>query len=353
MFGYRATTYTTVRKDVPAFIEAVEVRPANEHGAEASVRLARWLHSRLTDLGRAFGQVFADREYSYSNPDNWHHPMRALGAELVFDLNANARTIVYYRGIMFVDGTAYCPGMPEELRYVARPRRIVLGDRPPEDEPEQVAAWEAARREFDLAREIMQAREPYELVRNAGNGAGKERYICQALRGHAICPLRAFTLQSPNAEFLTLVTPPPDLVVANGICVQKSIVVPAGVDAKNRQRHPYLSQRWFNEYRKRSTVERSYASIKHPANEDVGRGWVELFGLLKVSFMFAIGAMSQNLRLVIRYLADHPEALDESDLIMRGPAASFGHEELNEAGEIELYDELVNPDPDPDTGTND
>jgi hypothetical protein len=188
------------------------------------------------------------------------------------------------------------------------------------------------------------------------------RGACQALRGHAICPLRAFTLQSPNAEFLTLVTPPPPhLVVANGICVQKSIVVPAGVDAKNRQRHPYLSQRWFNEYRKRSTVERSYASIKHPANEDVGRGWVELFGLPKVSFMFAVGAMSQNLRLVIRYLADHPETVDGADLIMRGPAASFGHEELNEAGEIELYDKLVNPEPDPgqdpglnpDTGTND
>ncbi|GIG25021.1 hypothetical protein Cde04nite_12650 [Cellulomonas denverensis] len=47
-----------------------------------------------------------------------------------------------------------------------------------------------ARREFDLAREIMQAHEPYELVHNTGNGAGKEQYICQALRGHAICPLR-------------------------------------------------------------------------------------------------------------------------------------------------------------------
>ncbi len=68
---------------------------------------------------------------------------------------------------------------------MARPRRIVLGDRPSADNPEEVAAWEAALREFDLAREIMQAREPYELVRNAGNGAGKEQYICQALRDHA------------------------------------------------------------------------------------------------------------------------------------------------------------------------
>ncbi|GIG25022.1 hypothetical protein [Cellulomonas denverensis] len=110
--------------------------------------------------------------------------------------------------------------------------------------------------------------------------------------------------------------PPPHLVDPKGIYVQKSIVAPAEVDAKNRRRHPYLSEQWFDEYRKRSTVARSCASIKHPANEDVGRGWVELFGLSKVTFMFAVGAMFQNLRLVVRYLANHPEAIDESDLIM-------------------------------------
>lgn len=256
---------------------------------------------------------------------------------------------MHYRGIMFIDGTAYCPGVPVELRHVTRPRRIVLGDRPPADEPEKVAEWEATVEEFDQAREITQAREPYELVRIAGNGAGKERYGCPALRGRAICALRAFTLQSPNADFLTHVTPPaPHLVVANGICVQQSIAVPAEVDGKNRQRHPYLSQRWFNAYRKRSTVERGFASVKHPANEDVGRGWVELFGLTKVTLMFAIGAMSQNLRLAVRYIKEHPEEADDSCLILRGPTATFGHEEMNEAGEIELYDKLVNPNPNPE-----
>lgn len=30
---------------------------------------------------------------------------------------------------------------------------------------------------------------------------------------------------------------------------------------------------------------------------------------------------------------------------LAGPAASFGHEEMNEAGEIEQCDKLVNPDP--------
>ena len=92
-------------------------------------------------------------------------------------------------------------------------------------------------------------------------------------------------------------------------------------------------------------MERSYASVKSGATENVGRGWVQLRGLVKISFMIGVAAMSQNLRLSLAYIAEHgPDTGEEPDVILRGPAEFFGHEELNELGEIDPYD--TSPDTD-------
>ncbi|KQS98714.1 hypothetical protein ASG23_13280 [Cellulomonas sp. Leaf395] len=356
VFGYRANTYTIVGDDVPAFIEAVEVRPANVGGAEPSVRLGQWLANHPTNVENTFTKIYADREYPHSLPENWHHPLRALGAELVFDINELDMGIEHYRGMMFINGYPFCPGLPVHLQVVNRPDRLTQGERPGDDDPDAQAMWDNVRKQHEELRSLTEARRPYELVRLSGNGAGKERFMCQALKHHAACPLRAFTMQYPDVDKLTIVEPPPaHLRVEEGICFRKSITVYDDVSPKTRQRHPWLSAPWLKDYRNRTTVERSYASVKSSANERVSRGWIQLHGLVNVTFMFAVSAMSQNLRLAIKYIADHPDIADPC-VILRGPAAFFGHEELNEAGEMELYDKagaialynkLVNPDPDP------
>lgn len=60
--------------------------------------------------------------------------------------------------------------------------------------------------------------------------------------------------------------------------------------------------------------------------------------------MFGVALMSQNLRLSIAQIAKHgPDVSENPDVILRGPAEFFGHEELNEFGEIDLYDPPDNP----------
>lgn len=67
--------------------------------------------------------------------------------------------------------------------------------------------------------------------------------------------------------------------------------------------------------------------------------------MVKVSFMLGVAVMSHNLRMSLAQIAEH--GLDESedpDVILRGPAETFGHEELNELGEIARYTSPDDPD---------
>jgi hypothetical protein len=67
--------------------------------------------------------------------------------------------------------------------------------------------------------------------------------------------------------------------------------------------------------------------------------------MVEVSFMFGLAVMSQNLRLSLGQIAEHgPDPSDDPDVILRGPAEFFGHEELNALGEIDRHDAPDNPD---------
>jgi hypothetical protein len=346
VFGYKKSSYTLIAP-LPAYIEAMEVRPAHEHGEEPAMRLAELLHRKLTNAGRKFGLVIADREYSHAKPERWHHPMRAMGAELVMDIHQLDRGVEHYRGAMFLDGGAFCPGMPGHLLPLERPARSTLGPRPGPDEPlKERSAWDALKKALAWARRITSLREPYALVRIAGNGAGKERFACPALHGKVVCPLRAFTMQLPDSDLLPEVTPPrPALQVADGICFRQSITVYEDVSPKTRQRLQWQSEKWALLYNKRPSVERGYASMKSGATEDVGRGWIQLRGIVKVSFMLAVAVMSQNLRLALGEIAvNGPDEGPEADVILRGPEEFFGHEELNVYGDIDRYDTPHNSD---------
>jgi hypothetical protein len=164
--------------------------------------------------------------------------------------------------------------------------------------------------------------------------------------GKVVCPLRAFTMQLPDSDLLPEVTPPrPALQVADGICFRQSITVYEDVSPKTRQRLQWQSEKWALLYNKRPSVERGYASMKSGATEDVGRGWIQLRGIVKVSFMLAVAVMSQNLRLALGEIAvNGPDEGPEADVILRGPEEFFGHEELNVYGDIERYDTPHNSD---------
>lgn len=87
--------------------------------------------------------------------------MRAMGAELVMDIHQLDRGVEHYRGAMFLDGGAFCSGMPEHLHALERPERSTLGPRPGPDEPlKERSAWDALKKALAWARRITSLREP-------------------------------------------------------------------------------------------------------------------------------------------------------------------------------------------------
>jgi hypothetical protein len=349
VFGYHAAAYTVMCDHVPAYIEAVELRPANEEGVESALLIARELHRGLVSRGRVFGEILADREYSKAVPDRWHHPIRELGAELVLDLNYNDRiAVITYKNARFIDGYPYCPAMEDRLKDLQRPGALFEQDPPgPDAEPAHHDQWARTEAAIKAADKVNDEREPFALVRVAGNGAGHERFGCPAAYGKLRCPIREYSKQLP-VSVPEVIPPPEHLREKNGICKQVTISVPPDIVPKLRQRHRYLTREWRRSYGRRTVVERSFGSMKHPANENVHRGWIELMGLVKTAFMLAIAAASQNLRLSLAHIREH-DGHDPDDLILSGPETYYGHEETNEWGEVFHYPEGLADTPAPET----
>jgi hypothetical protein len=70
---------------------------------------------------------------------------------------------------------------------------------------------------------------------------------------------------------------PPDHPPA--CCTQQTITVPPHVLAKTAQKHDYPSAAWRRSYTRRTGAERSFATTKDPASNDISRGWCRLMGL--------------------------------------------------------------------------
>ena len=61
-------------------------------------------------------------------------------------------------------------------------------------------------------------------------------------------------------------------------CIQKTLTVAPSVNAKTRQKHDYPSKAHRLSYGRRSAAERSNATVKDPASNDIARGWCRLMG---------------------------------------------------------------------------
>ena len=81
------------------------------------------LLTSVRERGYPAGFLGADRGYSQARPEHFHLPVRALGYSLVMDyketeLGRQANS----GGAVMVEGTFYCPAMPEDLvQASARP----------------------------------------------------------------------------------------------------------------------------------------------------------------------------------------------------------------------------------------
>ena len=238
---------------------------------------------KMVASGVALGDVLADSGYAHRIPGHWALPLRALGADLIMDLHPHDRgTQGTFHGAICWNGNLYCPATPAAL-FTLEPLSRSAGE-------EETAAHD--RRSAELAR--------YKLGRiTADDADGFHRVACPAVLGKVRCPRRpaSTALSYERPEILAAPKDPPTC------CTQATLTVPPSVNAKTRQKHDYPSQAHRLSYGRRSAAERSNATVKDPASNDIARGWCRLMGLTPLTLMLTCLFVVRNQRVLASFEA--------------------------------------------------
>jgi hypothetical protein len=229
--------------------------------------------------GHKAGPLGCDRAYTQALPSRFHLPARALGYSPVMDyrddqLGIQANT----GGAILVEGTWYCPALPEPLITATTRLRDHHIDR-------------------QLYQQQIAARAAYQLNRKDGPDTdGYERLSCPALGTHPrlMCPLRPTSL-SPRDGRPKVLQPPEEPA---RICRQTAITIPPGTGARYRQDLPYGSPAWHARYATlRNTIEGLNGYAKDPARHALGQpGRRRVRGIAAQSVFTALLLMAANIR---------------------------------------------------------
>ena len=256
-------------------------RPGEDPGGTG----ARLLGS-VIERGHRPGFLGADRAYSAALPERFHLPAQALGYSLVMDyridqlgLQANSG------GAVLVEGTWYCPSIPESLISATVDFRTGVIDE---------ATWQTR----------INARAPYALKRKDGpDGDGYERLCCPALGDHPglMCPLREGSL-TPRDGRMKVLDPPAD---PPKLCRQSAITIAPDVGARHRQSLPFGTEEWARRYATlRNTIEGTNGYLKDPAHEALGQpGRRRVRGIAAQSIFCAFLVTAANLRKIRAFRA--------------------------------------------------
>lgn len=197
--------------------------------------------------GFAPGPLGVDRAYSGALAETFHLPARALGFDLVVDYRVDQPgRQANSHGAVLVEGTWYCPAMPEVLVSATQDLRAARID------------------EATYARRV-DARRGYALRRKSGPDAdGFERFTCPALgtRPRLRCELRPTSLLSIGQRPVTPPLQPPAL------CRQSAITIAPDVAARHAQTMAFGSEEWARHYATlRNTIEGWNGFAKDAAHE--------------------------------------------------------------------------------------
>ena len=78
---------------------------------------------------------------------------------------------------------------------------------------------------------------------------------------------------------------------------------PPEVCAKTAQKHDYPSAAHRRSYTRRTAAERTFATAKDPASNDISRGWCRLMGLTPIMLWLACLLAVRNQRIIAAYTA--------------------------------------------------
>ena len=277
-FGYYLSAATMVgEEDGPAVPELVRRATLANPKADPVPALVGVLE-RFVATGKRLGDVIADSGYAHRVARNWALRLRRLGASLVQDLHPDDRGPQgTHEGAICCNGNLYCPVVPEAL--------LRLGPLGRDASTEEAAAHD--KKMAELAH--------YKLGRvSADDEDGYHRVGCPAAMGKLRCPLRPASMALGHDR--PSVLSPPEHPPA--CCTQRIITVPPQVNEKTRQKHDYPGPAWRRSYARRTAAERSNATIKDPASNDISRGWCRLMGLAPLFVFVSCCLAARNLRVL-------------------------------------------------------
>jgi hypothetical protein len=262
-------------------------RPGIDPGSTA-VRVLRGVVSR----GFAPGPLGCDRAYSSALSTKFHLPVRAMGFDLVVDyrvdqLGRQANS----HGAVMIEGTWYCPSMPEALVNATIDLRSGLIDQ---------ATYRLrieARADFALRRKSGPDRDGYERFTRPAQGAVPK----------VRCELRASSLQALGKR--TVPEPPLD---SPALCRQGSITIAPDVGVRCLQSLAFGSESWSRLYATlRNTIEGWNAFSKDPAHEALAQpARRRVRGIAAQGIFVAMLYVAANLRKIETY-KDQMEHRDE------------------------------------------
>jgi hypothetical protein len=286
-FGYYLQAATIVRDehgpDVAELVRRIQIASCEHDPPHALVPVLQ----RMVENGITIGDLLADSGYAYRVAENWALPVRRLGARLVHDLHPNDQgTQGTHQGALCFNGNLYCPATPKPLLELSPLARAASAD--------QIDAHDKLSGE--LSRYKLSPITSYDQD-------GYHRVACPATQQKLRCPLRPQSIALAHTRPQVLQTPehPPTC------CQQQTITVPASVNAKTAQKHDYPSAAHRRSYARRSAAERTYATVKDPATNDLSRGSCRLTGLTAIALFTATVFIARNLRIADAFAARQAE----------------------------------------------
>ena len=282
-FGYYASAATMMPDEhgppVPELARRMTVCSCHHDPARALVPVL----TAMPAAGIPLGDILADSGYAHRDAAAWAIPLRGTGAQLVQDLHPLDRgPRGTHHGAIIANGNLYCPATPRTL--------LELGPLARDATPDQVSAHD--QQSAELAR--------HKLGRITSDDAdGYHRVMCPATMGKIRCPLRpaSMTLTRDRPEILTPPEHPP------ACCAQQTITVSADVAAKTRQKHDYPSAAHRRSYARRTGAERTFATAKDPASNNIARGWTRLMGLTPLTLWLTCLLAVRNKRILAAWTA--------------------------------------------------
>lgn len=243
----------------------------------------------IVERGHPAGMAIGDRAYfPNSKPEDLQLPLRALGYDLVFDYREDQLGITEsYAGAIQVEGTWYCPSMPQTLVEATIDFRVKkLIDK------------------TTYAQRIEQRRRYVLRPKEKADQDGYTPMVCPAVGGSATiyCPLKKSVGNVSGRTHIPLAPSHPDK-----ICVNKSSAsFPPTAGAKYGQSLHFGSPGWHAMYASaRNTIEGFNGYIKdanHEALDQPGRRRVR--GYAAQYLLTAMLVVSANLRKIDAFLRD-------------------------------------------------